>query len=255
MRNLLLLSVALLTLTSCNKDLIEDQREQITDLKYQVRVLGRTIFGLNQQLEDSQSVIEAKTLEISELTSIINELSDSNEEMASVIAGLQDRVGVLLNDILNLTSVNEDLVEEIDTLANMNDTLELNVSSLEGELAYANSLLDDANLLIASLEAENAQLTDDLANAIAAGVELKNKIARKNQKISRLKDKLSDSNADIQDLESQISLLEAELVNQVDLFNKQSRTIGAMLSFACNGGQRVWLCNKLVDIVNKIWQS
>ena len=253
-KSILILAIVALGVIGCSKkdDIIDAQNNQIERLSEQVQFLAKTILGLNQQLSDSQAIIEAKTLEISELNEIINTLSDDNAEMALIIEELQARVVVLLNDILDLTSVNEDLVGEIDTLNSMNDSLNADVTRLESELAYANSLLDDANALISSLEDENAQLKDELADALAKGVELKNKIKRKNQRIRRLKDKLANATGDVSSLESEIDLLQNEVDAQIDLFHKMSGTVGAMLSWACNG-QRTWICNQLVDIVNSIW--
>jgi peptidoglycan hydrolase CwlO-like protein len=83
MRNLLLLVVALLTLSSCNKkdDLIENQKEQIERLANQVQFLAKTVLKLNQQLDASQSIIESKTLEIAELTEIISTLTSDNSAL------------------------------------------------------------------------------------------------------------------------------------------------------------------------------
>jgi len=253
---LLLLSVAVFTLSSCNKkdDIIDSQKDEIANLQYQVEALSKTIKTLNDHLSISRYIIEAKTLEISELTSIINELSADNQEMASVIADLQARVDTLLNDILDLTAVNDDLVSEISTLTDMNDALELNVSSLEGELAYANGLLDDANALISALEIENADLKDELADALAKVVELKNKVRRKNDRIRLLKSKLANAgdNADV--LKAEIARLEVELDTAMTDYDKMSQTLSGILTWACNL-QGNWVCGKIADIVNDIWDN
>lgn len=277
-KSILILAIVALGVIGCSKkdDIIDAQNNQIERLSEQVQFLAKTILGLNQQLSDSQAIIEAKTLEIAELNDIINTLSDDNAEMALIIEELQARVVVLLNDILDLTSVNEDLVGEIDTLNSMNDSLNADVTRLESELAYANSLLDDANALISSLEDENAQLKDELADALAKGVELKNKIKRKNRKIRKLKDQKQsllteidqlDTTAEyykdtvvrfqgvIARLDQDIKDYEAYTIILRDQLRKYSDISHSMIQWACNGGQRPWVCQQLSDIFNNIYNS